>query len=491
MRAVAALPGEPHIVSAAGFAGEKPASTIENLLPFEADAKRRLVIVGGLDGDDRAAHAVVDAVRWFKTSASASIRERWQLSALPLGGSDNRQVRRWLTFQAPDVAIEVVATSDTLAGSLGPLIGSDDPLHSVRLVTTQPTTAVETMQRELASREVARSALHQTILNRISRDPLDIARVLARRYPQTPAVSYIAAVAWVNTLRLAALTGDDGLRAKVRDQTQPWVSRDKELFAAQIPLTAIAGTMIFADLAEAQGAGSARALAIEGATLASARKSSGAAEYGQGWTDDMFMASAILARTGRLTDRGRDLDVAARLLIDYAARLQRPDGIFVHATDGPFAWGRGNGFAALGLMEVLTSLPDRHRARAEVVDVYRRQMAAVRAMQAPDGAWRQVIDEPGAYREATATAMLLAAMARGIRLGWIDTTYLESVRRAWRALLAHIDEDGSLIDVCAGTGAGPTKQYYLDRPATTGFDDRGGAMALLASVEMYELSRPK
>jgi rhamnogalacturonyl hydrolase YesR len=87
--------------------------------------------------------------------------------------------------------------------------------------------------------------------------------------------------------------------------------------------------------------------------------------------------------------------------------------------------------------------------------------------------------------------MLLAAMARGIRLGWIDTSYRTTVLRAWRALSAHIADDGALVDVCTGTGAGPTARYYLDRAAIDGPDDRGGAMALLASIEMYELQRKR
>jgi rhamnogalacturonyl hydrolase YesR len=100
-----------------------------------------------------------------------------------------------------------------------------------------------------------------------------------------------------------------------------------------------------------------------------------------------------------------------------------------------------------------------------------------------------VIDNPAAYREETATAMILTAMARGIRQGWIDREYATAVDRAWRALLAHVADDGSLVDVCAGTGSGPTLQYYLDRPAITGFDDRGGAMALVAAFEMYDRVR--
>ena len=114
-------------------------------------------------------------------------------------------------------------------------------------------------------------------------------------------------------------------------------------------------------------------------------------------------------------------------------------------------------------------------------------MAAVRAAQAPDGSWRQILDAPGAYREETATAMLTTAMARGVRLGWIDRSYVPSIQRGWRALAAHITADGGVVDVCSGTGAGPTKRYYYDRPAVSGGDDRGGAMALVAALEMHEL----
>ncbi len=103
--------------------------------------------------------------------------------------------------------------------------------------------------------------------------------------------------------------------------------------------------------------------------------------------------------------------------------------------------------------------------------------------------WREIVDDSAACREETATAMLLAAMARGVRLGWIDRSYLPDVQRAWRALAAHIVEDGTVIDVCASTGAGTTRKYYFDRPAITGADDRGGAMALLAAIEIYELSQ--
>jgi hypothetical protein len=311
--------------------------------------------------------------------------------------------------------------------------------------------------------------------------------VLAAKYPQTPLVSYIPSVAWANTLRLAAIIKDDALRQKVLSETRPWTSRERPLFGERITLTAVAGTLIYADLAT-RGDDAARLLSVQGADEALKVAPTGYAQHGAGWTDDMFMLASILSRTGSMPGRERDLDHLANMLIAYAGRLQREDGVFVHFTDGRVAWGRGNGFAALGLTGALTSLPAAHRARAPLLEIYRRHMSGMLAMQAPDGMWRQVVDEPGAYREQSVTAMTLAAMARGIRRGWLDgKTYRPVVDRAWRALAAHITESGAIVDICASTGSQATLRLYLDRPAVSGFDDRGGAMGLLAALETHEL----
>jgi rhamnogalacturonyl hydrolase YesR len=108
-------------------------------------------------------------------------------------------------------------------------------------------------------------------------------------------------------------------------------------------------------------------------------------------------------------------------------------------------------------------------------------------MQAPDGMWRQIIDEPGSYREESATAMTLSAMARGVRHGWLDASFRPVIARAWRALAAHVTESGEIVDVSTSTGSGPTRRFYLDRAAISGADDRGGAMALMAAMEVHAL----
>ena len=472
---VAKLPGEPSVVSAAGInKAEQPVLTIEHRVPADAaDPRRRLVIVGRADVEG-SSDAVLAAVRWLKTDAPKAVRDRWLVSAMPSAATDSpdaKSVSRWVTFQAPDLIVSIGTTLD---------------LDGVRIASIPssmtPTATIRALQVELAREPGARSALHDTMAARLRRSPLDTARLLAKRYPETPSISYIPSVSWVNTLRLGAIDNDASLRQKVVDQAAPWISGEKKMFGDRIQLTSVAGAMVFAELAKAGGGEAAGRLANEAAALASAFRPDGIAQYGQGWTDDMFMASSILSRTG-------NVDVAAKLLTAYAARLQRADGIFNHALDGPAAWGRGNGFAALGIIEALTAMPAAHPSRPALLDIYKRHMAALKEQQSPDGMWREVIDNPAAYREETATAMLLTAMARGIRLGWIDRSYTPFVERAWRGLATHVVDDGTVIDVCTGTGAGPTPRYYFDRAAITGADDRGGAMALLASMEMYEFSR--
>ena len=528
LAAVAALAGQPRVVSAAGLTRDQtPLLTVENPSPFDVPgAERRVVMVGGLDGNPDSARLVLDAVRWFKTAAPEQLRTRWALSALPLanptaqpvdtfppdGGyfddperPDSRYVWRWVAYQAPDLVVEVRAggelriqssadagtRSDFLpSGSLA--VALADPTTNGELGTvdtmlvTAPASDGATMLRDVLARAAGgASPLRATIAERVTRQPLSVARVLAERYPETPGVGYVQAVAWVHTLRLAALTDDASLRAKVLREVRPWLVGEQSWFGDQIRFTAVGGAMVFAELALAAGEHQAAAvrLAADGIVHAAAETAPGVPQYGFGWTEDVFLGTATAATAAD----PNGLDAAARLIVQSASQLQRSDGLFHHSSDAQIPWGRGNGFAALGLAETLTALSPSHPQRDTILDVYRRLMRAMRSQQAPDGTWRQVVNLPGTYREATVTAMTVTAMARGVRLGWLDDTYRPLVMRGWRGLLAHVVDDGALVDACISTGAGPTLRHYLDRVAVNGADDRGGAFALGAALEIDAL----
>lgn len=549
---IAALPGEPRVFESAGVSRQDmPLRSVESGEPLDGP-KRRLVIIGGMDGDDRGLQATLGALRWFKTAAPAAVRQAWSISVLPCGNPEGwveakptnnsfgkpnvgypppdgyfndrknpeaRYIWRWLSFQAPDAVLEIgggnrvvwrvppahVALGKELKAL--PLVSPDTlsmalSKNNVSGLGTVPSLAAEAraeqgplvLQAALrAFGSVQRSPLRHEVIRRLGRSPLQVATLLAQKYPQQPSITYIPAVAWSATLTLSQIRRDLGLAAKVKEAAVPYLNGGRPSIEGEPDTTKLAGHILFADLAAAEADADVRSqyqkLAVEAAQLYRPENAGDPARFGRSWTDDMFMTYTLLGRAGKLSGDPSHFDLLARSAESYIQKLQRPDGFFIHAPDAEHAWGRGNGFASLGLMEALTYLPANHAKRAALLQSFRKQMAALKKVQSPAGTWRQVIDHPESYREVTATAMHLAAMARGIRLGWLDRTYLPVAERAWRGLNARIADDGGLADVCDGTGAGPTLRYYLERPAVFGMNDRGGAMSLLAAVEMAELQK--
>ncbi len=318
------------------------------------------------------------------------------------------------------------------------------------------------------------------------RTPLDVARVLAARYPAQPIMSYIPALAWSGSFRLASLTGEDRWREKPRTDMEAFLSGKTPAIAEPYRLTSLAGHLAFADAFVLDKNAAAGDLARKAAQFILPQAPGEVARFATNWTDDMFMASSLLSRV----DNGAHAAVVGRLLTTCAEKLQRPDGLFIHAQDGPHAWGRGNGFALLGVTEALTHLPESWPDRPRILEIYRKHVKALAGHQSDDGSWRQVVDEPTSYRELTVTAMTVTALSRGVGRGWIDrATYQPVIDRGWRAVAARVMDDGTVRDVCSGTGSGPTKEYYLNRPVVNGADDRGGAMALLAAIEVETLRR--
>ena len=162
----------------------------------------------------------------------------------------------------------------------------------------------------------------------------------------------------------------------------------------------------------------------------------------------------------------------------YLDKLQQPNGLFYHAPDSPFFWGRGNGWFAAGMAELLRSMPKNYPKRARILEGYRKMMASLLKYQGDDGLWRQLVDHPEAWAETSGTGMFTFAMVTGVKNGWLDEkTYGPAARRAWLGLVKYIDEKSNVREVCVGTNkaaqeVGPDIQtqlkYYLARPRNVG-----------------------
>ena len=323
------------------------------------------------------------------------------------------------------------------------------------------------------------------------RPPQDVARELLQVYgKKLDAVAYIPAVAVHARWCFGKLTDDPSQCATV-----------ETILGGNRPLpkshTEFAGHLVFATVArDSTGELRDRTLAavskaadqlFDGSDPANVRLPSP-----QEMSDAVFMCGPILCEAGSLTGQVRYFDGTTRYLSEMRKLRQRDDGLYRHGHLCDAAWGRGNGFPAVGAAWCLTRFPADHPGRAELLKSFQQHMAALAKHQTTNGTWRQVIDVPEAYEEFSATAMIGFAMQRGVASGWLDrATYQPLADRAWEAVCRRIEPGGKIIDVCEGTGTQKSLEDYLKRKAIRGVDDRGGAMGLLFAIERMSTNKPK
>ena len=208
------------------------------------------------------------------------------------------------------------------------------------------------------------------------------------------------------------------------------------------------------------------------------------------WIDDMYMITVLQSQAFRATGRRAYIDRAAREMCLYLDELQLKDGpakgLFYHAPDVKYVWGRGDGWMAAGMALVLDRLPEDSEYRPRILEGYRAMMATLLKYQRPDGLWSQLVDRPADPRnwgETSCTAMFTYAFATGVARGWLDPAqYGPAARRAWLALCARLDAFANISDVCVGTGKKDDLQYYFDRPRVNGDPHGQAPMLWIASV---------
>jgi rhamnogalacturonyl hydrolase YesR len=187
------------------------------------------------------------------------------------------------------------------------------------------------------------------------------------------------------------------------------------------------------------------------------------------WIDDMYMITLVEVQAYRATHNPKYLDRAALEMAAYLDKLQQPNGLFYHAPDVPFFWGRGDGWVAAGMAELLSSLPANHPQRAKIMAGYQKMMAALLKVQGQDGLWKQLLDHPEAWDETSCTGMFTFAMITGVKNGWLDKKiYGPAARKGWLGLVSKIDANGDISDVCEGTNKKNDLNYYLTRARNTG-----------------------
>lgn len=208
------------------------------------------------------------------------------------------------------------------------------------------------------------------------------------------------------------------------------------------------------------------------------------------WIDDMFMITAVQTQAYLTTKDPKYLDRTAREMVSYLGKIQRPNGLFHHSPEAPYFWGRGNGWMAAGMTELLSVLPEDNEYRPVILESYRKMMDTLAGYQKPDGLWAQLVDDPGVWSETSGSAMFTYAMIKGVRQGWLPREKFEPVVvKAWKALVDHINDKGDIDEVCDGTNRNSDRNFYLGRPRLVG-NMHGQAPVLWCATALLEDAAP-
>lgn len=233
----------------------------------------------------------------------------------------------------------------------------------------------------------------------------------------------------------------------------------------------------------------------------------------QMWLDGLYMGEPFYAEyAATFNEDGAFDDIAKQFILMERHSRDDKTGLLYHGWDeskqqrwanratgrSPNFWGRAVGWYAMGLVDTLDYFPQKHPQRAELIAILNRVARAVAKYQdARSGLWYEVLDKgdaKGNYLESSAACMFVYALAKGVRNGYLPTSYMKTADDGYRGIqreFVKYDASGNFnlagtVSV-AGLGGNPYRdgsyEYYLSEKVVTN-DPKGIGAFLLAATEM-------
>lgn len=188
---------------------------------------------------------------------------------------------------------------------------------------------------------------------------------------------------------------------------------------------------------------------------------------GQAWADTLFMAAYFLLRMGRFLDEKAYVDDALKQYYWHEELLQDPTAnLFYHGYDdgtkghlsGKF-WARGNAWAALTMAEALKLIDYTYPMFMQIDGALRDQLSALVRLQSESGLWRTLLDDPSSYEETSASAGFGTALVL-----YGNPLQRKAAVKALDGVISKIADDGSVLDVSAGTAVMGDAEAYKKVP---------------------------
>lgn len=235
---------------------------------------------------------------------------------------------------------------------------------------------------------------------------------------------------------------------------------------------------------------------------------------GQMWLDGLYMGQPFYAQYAQLFHEDTAFNDIAKqfILIDRHARDAK-SGLYYHGWDetrqqkwadkrtglSPNVWGRALGWYGMAMVDALDYFPEHHPGRDSIIRILNRFASAVAKVQdAKTGLWYDVPnlpDERGNYFEASASSMLVYALAKGVRKGYLPSAFLTNAKKGYDGILKQFIKTGEgQLDLAgtvsvSGLGGNPYRDgsfaYYMSERVVV--NDPKGLGAFINAANEIEL----
>jgi unsaturated rhamnogalacturonyl hydrolase len=214
------------------------------------------------------------------------------------------------------------------------------------------------------------------------------------------------------------------------------------------------------------------------------------------FSDCLHFDPPFMVALGAASGKPELVEEGARQAAGYVRLLQTDSGLFDHfvlegspRTYGP-GWGRGQGWALLGLLDVLDELPTAHPCRPELASAAARLITAMIRLQRDDGHWNAVVDDPASGDETSTAAFMAAGMLRAARSSISGDEARAASHRALEAALKSTGKDGILAGVSAAVNASTNPSHYAHVPRGFVVPWGQGPLALALAERLREEGAP-
>lgn len=236
------------------------------------------------------------------------------------------------------------------------------------------------------------------------------------------------------------------------------------------------------------------------------------------WLDGLYMGTPFYAQYCKEFDEYEGFkDIANQIFLVREHLYDPQTGLYKHGWDESHSqewsdsitgqssniWGRGVGWFAMAIVDVLDFFPKDHPDYTKIVSILTELFPAIIKYQdEKTGVWHQVMDLPmekGNYLESTASTMFTYVLLKSLRKGYLDNSFQTPAIKAYEGILKQFikeEKDGtlSITNCCAGAGLGGNPyrdgsyEYYINEHVRNN-DPKAVGPFIMASIE-YELMFP-